>query len=256
MTLQKTDHKKHVDGPASWDTVKYWADAAAKFSHASIAAQVMAGFALLELRKHHGNQGKRTDLAGAAPTHPGPAANNPEKLDWPDLVKQYAGISDDTARNWMKMAEGIRTKWKKLGPQEKIHQLMAVPVAEWNEKQIADVQTAIQKATDGMTQTEFLREIGLAKKPPGNKAGGSGRAPTRLTISEEAALRKQQAAEDWTALDRLLMVYRDKFVLLTDDDVDAQIAALEQALNARRAWLKAPANKRDPQAVAALFNTK
>lgn len=261
--LQKTDHNKPLvapvnGGPATWDTVKYWADMASKLSHASIAAQVMAGFALLELRKQHGNQGKRNDLSDSPDSSGSTSPNDLEKLDWPDAVKKHAGVSDDTARNWMKMAEGIRAKWKKLSPQDKIRQLMSVPVSDWSEKQITDVQTAVRKATDGMTQTEFLRELGLAKKPSGNPNGNRTVMPngTRLSISEQADLRKQQASEDWAAIYRLVCAYRDKFVLLADADVEAQIATIEEALNARRAWLKAPAGKRDARAIAEMFKTK
>ena len=41
--------------------------------------------------------------------------------------------------------------------------------------------------------------------------------------------------------------------ILPDADVLAQIARLEQALKARKAWLKQPINQRDPKAIAAMF---
>lgn len=256
--LQKIDHNKHLAGPATWDHVKYWADTAAKLSHASIAAQVMAGFALLELHKKHNV--KAGQPKKELPNHSeilSDASDQPDTSDkkWPDLVKDNAGVSEDTARNWMKMADGIKAKWKKLAPQEKLRELMSVPVGEWNDKQVAAVQTAVQKATDGMTQTEFLRELGIAKKAPGNP-NAKGGEKKKLTMSEEAELRKRQATEDWAAIYRMASVYRDKFVLLPDADVEAQIATLEEALNARKAWLKNPVGKRDPKAIADMLKTK
>jgi len=248
--LAKINHSKQLDGPATWDTVKYWADIAGKLSHAFVAAQVMAGFALLELRKDHGNQGKRTDLeADASATSP----NDLERLDWPNAVKKYAGVSDETARTWMKMAEGVRSKWKKLAPQEKLKELMAVPPTEWSDKETKLVCESVQKATDGLSQIEFMRELGLAKKPSHNAAPKGGQKK-KLTISEEAALRKEQAIEDFAHLARILDVYADKFTLLSDSTVEAQISALEVHLKARRDWLKNPVGKRDAKAIAEIFS--
>lgn len=243
-----------LNGPASWDRVKYYADLAAKFSHASIAAQVMAGFDLLELRKQHGvKPGRRTDLSDAPSQSTSPS--DLERLNWEDLVKQVCGVSDECARTWMKMAEGIRSKWKKLAPQDRIKQLMSVPPSDWTEKDTILIQGALKKAADGATQTEFLRELGLAKKAPGNP-NAKGGEKKKLTMSEEAELRKRQATEDWAAIYRMACVYRDKFVLLPDADVEAQIATLEEALNARKAWLKNPVGKREPKAIAEIFKTK
>jgi hypothetical protein len=271
-SLAKIDHSKAMTAAPSWERVSYFADLAAKFQHASTAAQVMAGFDLLDLRKLHGNQGKRTDvidvskmserefkkaLDKVAPDgKAGTSPSNLEKLDWPDAVKKYAGVSDETARSWMKMAEGIRSKWKKLAPQERLQQLMSVAPSEWSEKDTKLVYDSLSKVCDGKTQIDFLRELGLAKKAPGNPNAKGSADKKNLSLSEQTALRKKQAAEDWAAVDRLLLTHRDKFTLLPDGDIEAQIATLELHLKARKEWLKNSVGKRDAKAITEMFNTK
>jgi|ERR1035437_358981 hypothetical protein len=235
---------------ASWSQVKYWANIAGKFQQASLAAQVMAGFTLNELRKEFSKPGARTDLA----TSP----NDSGRLGWKETCRKNCGISEDTARNWINMSEGIKSRWKKLAPQERIRELMRVPVSDWTDKDSTLICDALAKVTDGATQLEFMRELGLAKQVKG--ANSTGRLPgcdgtkTKLTISEEAALRKEQALVDWQGASKFIAAYRDKFVLLTDADVTAQIAVLEQALKARQVWLKQPADKREPAAIAKLLS--
>lgn len=249
-----------ANAPASWEQVKYWADLAGKFQQASVAAQVMAGFGLLELRKKFGvAPGRRSDLRGTTSPHDAERLDQPEAdlssenpdLNWPERVEKYAGISDDTARRWMLMADGIKARWKKLAPQARLKELMAVPPTQWNVEDTKLVTDSLHKVADGSTQLEFMRELGLAKL----KQGGSGREPgcdntkKKLTLSEQAELLKLQAREDWFAADQGLAVYRAKFTILPDHEVEAQIPILERALKARREWLKLPLTSRNAQAI-------
>lgn len=241
-----------VPGPASWAQVKYWATNAGKFAQASLACQVMAGFALAELHKKHGirpgNKTGKNQIGGELPS-------DLVIPTWPELVKQNAGISDETARNWMAMAGGIKSRWKKLAPQERLRELMRVPVSDWTDADTKLVGDALVKVTDGATQMDFLRELGLAKKIP----RGTGREPgcdgtnKKLTLSEQVALMQQQAREDWAAAAQIHAAYKAKFIRLPDEDVTAQIAVLERDLNARRAWIKQPLNARNPKAIEEMF---
>ena len=70
------------------------------------------------------------------------------------------------------------------------------------------------------------------------------------------ALRKQCAGLDWNALALGFAAYKDKFLLLTDHEVEAQIAILDLQLTARKAWLKQPANNRQPAVISDLFAAK
>jgi len=226
-----------VDGPATWQGVKYWADMAAKFQHASVAAQVMAGFALCELRKAHGtNQGKRTDLT---------SPHDAEKLDWPELVEQHAGISDDTARRWMLMAEGIKARWKKLAPQARLKELMSVAPSDWNEKDTKLVTDSLHKVCDGQGQLEFMRELGLAKKPTGNTTTTNRTPPGKLSAEEQAAQLLALALQDSGHLGNAVTACNKSFVLLEDLEINAQIALLERAIKLRNAWVSQPKSKRD-----------
>jgi hypothetical protein len=232
--------------PASWSQVKYWAGLSVKLQQGSVAAQIMAGFVLKELHAENGiKAGARTDL---------PSKSGGDRKSWPQLCKENAGISDDTARTWMNMADGIRASWKKLAPQDRLRELMRVSPADWSKEDTKLIGDAVKKATDGASQIEFMRSIGVAKKPKG--ASSTGRAPgcdntkKRTSLADEAALRKSQAIVDWVDNWKQLAAYGDKFLLLPDDLVTAQIATLEQALKARKEWIKQPLNKRDTKAIA------
>jgi hypothetical protein len=240
----------NLDGPATWDTVKYWADLAAKFQHASVAAQVMAGFGLIGLRKQLGtNQGKRNDLCDTTSPH------DVEKLDWPDLVKQHAGISDESARRWMAMAQGIKARWKKLAPQARLKELMSVPPSDWSKKDTKLVADSLRKATDGSSQLEFMRELGLAKKAPGNPNAKGGVA-RQLTTEEQAEQLKAMALEHSGAIGGLLNLSNKDFVLLDDLEVTCQVAEMEFALKLRRAWLDLPKDKRNADAIAKMIKER
>jgi hypothetical protein len=65
---------------------------------------------------------------------------------------------------------------------------------------------------------------------------------------------KAGALADWEGIAKLIGAYKDKFLLLTDADVTAQIALLERQLNARKAWLKQPRDARAPKAITPLLS--
>ena len=253
--------EKHLAGPATWDAVKYWADLSAKFSHASVAAQVMAGFALNELHKAHEikpGKPKNSEKANELKLPNDSVITNLNK-SWPDLVKEQAGISADTARNWMNMAQGVKARWKKLAPQDRLKALMAVSPSQWSDKDMKLVCDSLHKVTDGKSQLDFMRELGLAKKAQGS--GATGRAPgeggrRKLSISEQAELLKTLAVEDWAGIVELLKGYRGKFTVLKDDSVQAQMAVLERHLKARRAWLNQPRNNRVASSIEDIFDQK
>ena len=253
--LQKINpEQQHLTGPATWDTVKYWADLSSKFQHASVAAQVMAGFALNELHKRHAiKPGARTDL-----NLPNDSGGSEAPKSWPDLVKEQAGISDDTARNWMHMAEGVKAKWKKLAPQDRLKALMAVSPSQWSEKDMKLVCDSLHKVTDGKSQLDFMRELGLAKKPQGNPNATGGTA-RKLTTAEAATKAKEQALEDSGRMGHAVKNSNANFFLLTEVnnmELDAQISVLEFALKLRRLWAKTPKAKRDAKTIEAMIQAE
>jgi hypothetical protein len=237
--------------PAGWSAVRQYVDMAEKFTRCQLACQVMAGFELNELHKVLGiRHGKRTDL-----TSPIVGEVNLKPLSWPDLVKREAGISEQTSRNWMAMATAVKPRLKKLKGSDRLRALLQQHPSEWTKDDTELMRAAVHKITDGKTQTDFLEELGLAKKPQGSGAVGgyhpSGAQPQGPEAQLEAA--KLQAIKDWGSIDEDILRYAAKFCLLTDPQIEAQIVILKAALEARQTWLKAPDAERDPQAVKATF---
>ena len=249
----------------TWDGVRHWLDTARMFEQGKLFAQVMTGFELMELQKNNGIQnGSKAHLSQNG------------KGDWESILKKEAGLAQSTAYRFMSMAKAAAPRLKKL-PLLKDFDPMAKPLSTLSAPQREAMATAVKKLTDGKTQAEFGEALGLWKKPPG--AGVTGRKPTalppgesageageageaetaepkkKLTLTEETALRREQAELDWHGIARGLAAYKDKFLLLTDADITAQIATLEQALNARKAWLKEPVTKRDALAISRLFQS-
>lgn len=241
-------NKIQANAPASWGQVKYWANTAAKGAMVSAAAMVMAGFNLLDLRKKQGiKQGKRTDLAGNLPHDVGSSAAPQPALSWPEMVTKYAGVSDETARRWMATAEGVKSKWKKNPPQERIRELMRMPVSDWNETDTELVFKSLAKAIDGATMVEFMRELGIAKLKTGNPdADGDGRR--KLGAAEEQQKQLELALEDSALAGRTTLRSLKTVVLLTrenDLEAQAQLSVHEFAVKALHKLLNTPRQKRD-----------
>jgi len=248
----------------TWDGARHWLDTAKMFEQGKLFAQVMAGFELLALQKAQGAERGNNQ-------HGRVSQNGRPSADFETILKKETGLSQSTAYRFMSMAKAAAPRLKKL-PALRGFDPTANALASLTAPQAAAMATAVRKLTDGKTQQEFGEQLGLWKKPQGS--GATGRPLTasgpqgeddqegdaepveegkKLTIAQEAELRKQQAAQNWAALDKGLTAYADKFILLPDTDVEAQIAGLEQALKARREWLKNPVGKRDAKAVADLF---
>ena len=243
MQLQKYNPNAvtTTDAPASWEQVKYWADVAGKFQQASLAAQVMAGFALAELRKQFHAQGKRNDL-----TSPHDVA----KLGWQESVETLAGISDETARRWILMAEGIKSRWKKLTPQALLRELMSVPVADWTVDDTKVVSDALYKVTDGSTQLEFMRELGLAKLKPGNP-NASGHGKRALSIGEQADVEKTLVADIMNRILVDLDLLAGRFTVIPAPEIELFDAALMKHHRAMSQWLNSTDSK--PAEITKLF---
>lgn len=154
---------------STWNDVRRWVQDATRFQHASLACQVMAGFALAELKKSHNvkpGQPKKELPHGAV------------ILSWPEMCKSEAGISDDTARRWIDMANGIKARWKTLPVRDRLRALMELPPSQWGEADMKVIADATHKCTDGKGQMEFMLELGIAKgaktgRNPGDDAGGN-----------------------------------------------------------------------------------
>lgn len=227
----------------TWDSARRWRDAATSMERAKLFCQVMLGFELRALRcslaKSHGGDRKtahaRDEAASAATT-------------WGDALIRELGISERTAFNLMAMADAAAPRLRKL-PLLRDFDPAALPPTALPADTKAALEKAVHKLTDGLTQVEFMRELGLVKLPQGSGATGRSKGcgvRPRMTPTEEMDILRQIAEEDWRAIEsRLLESYRSKFKALPDPQVEGQLAALEQAVKARKEWLRTPTEKRD-----------
>ena len=154
------------ESPTSWDAVRYWASLAARFARASLACQVQAGFALRELRRLYTiRPGRPQKIHESIVSFP----DSPERpVTWPEILRREAGISHDTARNWIAMADALKRRWQALPVSDRLRQLMTVPPSQWGEDDARLIADAVSQATQGRTQIDFLAELGLTAPRPGS----------------------------------------------------------------------------------------
>lgn len=249
----------------TWDGARQWLTAATRCEQLKLYCQVMLGFELQTLRKAHnitpgGDRKSNSHGGNLIPSNKPATSDSSDKSEsWEEILHRETGLSQSTAYRFMDMATAAAPRLKKI-PALRSFDPTAKPIAQLPPPEKAALEKAVHKLTDNLTQKQFGEQMGLWKKPQGS--GATGRKPgdggsKKLSLAEQAELFKLQATEDWSGKSGLalaLAAYNSKFTCLTDTDVLAQVATLEQALNARRAWLKQPANSRDPKPIAALFS--
>lgn len=229
----------------TWESAREWHGAAGQFEQCKLYCQVMLGFELIALQKDHAQPGKRTDLTGTS-SHDG-------KRSFVELLEAELKISSSSAYRFMDMAKASATRLKKL-PELRDFNPLGVPLLEWKPAHRDALQQGVRKLTDGQTQKEFAEQLGLWKVPQGQNGGNANPVPRRkLSLEEQAAALKEAATKDWQTLAELLLAYGAHFVALSDEDVTVQTAILEEALTARKTWLRQPLTARDPKAIAKLF---
>lgn len=226
------------------EAVRLWTDRAATFSRAQVACQVMAGFELIEAKKRLGFvQGGRRKAATECPWK-----------DWGDFVRSGCGISDDTARTWMQMAEALRPRLRKLpGMGALMRDLVSRPLAELTQPQRQLLCESVEKLADGKSQMEFLFELGLAKKPQGAAAkggdvGSASGAGAKAPATAEAML--LCAREDWGRIASAILASKESFTLLEDPELLRLQDVLENLLAEVKVWNATPKAARTADLVA------
>jgi hypothetical protein len=140
-------------------------------------------------------------------------------------------------------------------------EILALPEAKVPDE-IKPLREKLSSLIEGKSARQLFGEFKQAEEDDagevapkhGRLKGQGGRKP--VSISDQAAVLKQLAAEDWDEIELRLTHYADKFTMLTDTDAEIQIGILDEALKARSAWLKQPRNNRDPKAIQAMFHGK
>lgn len=140
------------------------------------------------------------------------------------------------------------------------HRILSLP-----ESQVPAEAQATRQAIDALIEGRSARQLMLGfKQTEENGAGetvvkvgrrkGEGGRPPAPSIATQAELFKQLAEADWIPIERdLLWLYRAKFCALSDLEVTAQIACLEQSIKARKEWLNILPEHRDSSVVDGLF---
>lgn len=220
------------------EAVRVWIDHAGRFERAKTACQVMAGFELIELKRSAGFvQGGRR-------------GQNPNDLgfaSWDEFCRARIGISDETARGWMRMAEALKPRLRKLpGLGHLIREIIDRPLSQLGPEKCQLLADAVHKLADGKTQLDFMEELGLVKRAQGSGASGGalgGGRHAKGQLTEEAA--RQIARDDWRMVGQKLVLAGHSFTLLDDAEVDGLIAAMTSTLAGMRRWRQAPKALRD-----------
>ena len=248
VKMEPKPSKSPVAIAGTWDRCRQWLDAAKMFERGKLFSQVMVGFELMALHKANGtNPGRRTDLCDTTSSQVG------KRLDWTELLQQEVALSQSTAYRYMEMAKLAAPRLKKL-PELKGLDILGIPLDTLPEPVKEALEKGVRKLTDGKSQTDFFAELYKQGGKGTGREPGCDNTKKKLTLSEEVEIRKAKALQDWTDLAKQAGPYKDQFTLLTDDDVTAQIALIQQLLKPRQAWLKQPANKREPKLIEEMFS--
>jgi hypothetical protein len=170
---------------AHWSQAEHWLKAIKLMEVGRLAAQVMAGFELIQLHAHYSVK------------RGGDRRSNPHGvgLVWETVVRERLDISDQTAWRWMEMAKAARPRLKKLGAGfGEIVELMLTNPAAVTASQQETVKGAVAKLTDGYTQMEFMEELGLIKASKSGATGGA-RIRGKADEAEKTEAEKQAEAE-------------------------------------------------------------
>jgi len=241
--VTKIESKSNVVITSTWEGVRHWQNAAKMFEQGKLFSQVMIGFELLALHKANGIQ------RGGDRANPQVGA----LLTWEEILEKETGLADSTARRYMDMATAAAPRLKKL-PALKNFDPFTTSLAKLGEPQREALTSAVKKLTDGKSQADFFEELYKQGGKGTGREPGCDNTKTKPSLADQVAAQQALAAEQWKAIEKQLTAYADKFTVLTDHfGAAAQSAVLERALNARKAWLKQPANKRDPKAIAEMF---
>lgn len=249
LALSKAMQKKIDTAPMSvlgtWDGARRWIADAKRAHEFALACQIMVGFELLTLREHHGETRGRPTADGDP---------DERKVSFEDLAQNETGIGPRTVFRLMAMAEKAVPLLRKRSQILRGFDPRSVPLSSLPSPQLDALSSAVRKLTDGLTQSEFLVELGLAKAPQGSRTmGGARDRKAPLSLSDQVAAKQELAREDWRHIETCLLTSGTRFLLLDDVEVRGQIDVLEVHLKARKEWVSQPRDKRKPTAIEDLL---
>lgn len=147
-----------------------------------LACNIMLGLELNHLKATHGYSG-----SGLRPAYLG-GTNSGERLSWEAFCKAQAGISDDSAKNFLECAEALkhRVRWSDglKGRKRLLKQLEQAPSMLPAEERMALIELS-SRLLRGCTQTLLRKEFRAAQPMPDD-------AEQRDGYSDDLAERMEQ----------------------------------------------------------------
>ncbi len=223
----------------TWEAARVWRDRATQAEEIKLYCQVMLGFELLHLREAHGETRGRT----------------PTKIPFHDLAHAETGLGTTTVCKLVRMAEAAVGQLKQL-PHLKGFDPTAQPIGQLPAPQQAALSAAVRKLTDGMTQTDFMSELGIWKPPQGRGAKGGEREREkrpRPGLLEKTDEEREAYREERDQIRAQLHSLGAGFVLTEDEEIRAEINFHEARCKAMRAWISKPHPERNLRQVEALL---
>lgn len=229
----------------TWEAARTWLQRARVMAEGALFCQVMTGLELLHLRDQHpetrGRHGKKVQGDGL--------------FTFAELACRETGLGRSTIFKLIEMASAALPRLRKLpglrgfDPTASAIGLLGAPEQE-------ALTTAVRKLTDGMTQADFLAELGLAKAPQGSGATGGARnvgPQEKLSAEDKATMMAQAARADFAAAVKAFEISQARFTLLPDAEILGQIEYLQRQIDARRDWLQSALGARSSKAVKAIL---
>lgn len=132
-------------------------------AHGMAAVAVVLGAELQRLHKLFGVRAGRPEVN----------SRSRSEIKWPELVQRELGVSDDTARNWMLLAEQARKRLPDFAPVAA--KLLATPMGMMPELQRAELVEKTRKLLPEESARQLMLEWGIVKKA--RAKGGDSRVP-------------------------------------------------------------------------------
>lgn len=176
----------------AWGEARRLADLAKNYTRAGNASKALCGLTLSHLREHY--FGPRDSKGGRPKTK----ANDSGHATWASLLAERLEITDDTATNWMKMAEGVKALAAAQGLD--LQATCAKLPWDWTPEETAALDNTFSELCKDKTQrqlmqADFLEGLGFENKQekhgtnnPGGKNGGK----KKPALSPKALLAERQ----------------------------------------------------------------
>lgn len=238
-----SDSRMPMAVEGTWEAARTWLQRTRIMAEGALFCQVMTGLELLHLRDNHGETRGR----------PGKKVHGGGLISFSDLACQETGLGRSTVFKLIEMASSALPRLRKL-PGLRGFDPTTSPVGLLSAPQQEALTTAVHKLTDGLSQADFLAELGLAKMPQGSGATGGARnvgPQEKLSSEEKAKILAQAARDEFACAVKAFETSKARFTLLPDSEVRGQIEYLRRQVHAREIWLRSPEGSRDPAKVKA-----